>query len=94
MTAIESTQTSPPSKPAAFSRRITSKISVRNLAGLLRRTGLSYRAGVDLLKIWEQEAARGRPIHRQHMETIHRSIRNHQFLQVELLRPHQILQSR
>ncbi|MCA9178086.1 MAG: type II secretion system F family protein [Planctomycetales bacterium] len=66
-----------PDKPAeaVFTRHIAGRISVRHLSQLLSRVGTSYHAGVDLLKIWEYECRRGRTRHRQHMQTVHDSIR-------------------
>ena len=80
--SIDTSTPTPPPKPQevdrepVFSKGITPKISARNLAQLMRRTGLAYRAGVDLLKIWEQESKRGRATHQRQMEIVYEGIRN------------------
>jgi type II secretory pathway component PulF len=50
-------------------------ISTRHLVDVFRRVGVSLRAGVDILRVWEVEAGRGSPRHRDHMRNIHKRIR-------------------
>ena len=50
------------------------RISTRNLAQLCRRTGTSLRAGIDVRRIWEQEAQRGGAAQREHASRISRRI--------------------
>lgn len=80
--SLRTTSPTPPPLPdeqrpsGVFGKRIVPSISVRSLAGLLRRAGLAYRSGVDLLKIWEQEQTRGRPRHQAQMAIVYAGIRN------------------
>lgn len=73
--SLQKHPTPEPSPAPVFSSRIVPSISVRKLALLLRRIGLSFRAGVDILKIWDQEAGRGSHRHREQMAQVASRIR-------------------
>ncbi|WP_425617913.1 type II secretion system F family protein [Anatilimnocola sp. NA78] len=49
-------------------------ISSSELIGLCQRVGNSLKAGVDVRRLWQQEATRGKESHRRHMEQIFRHI--------------------
>jgi len=49
-------------------------ISSGELIGLCQRVGTSLHAGVDVRRIWQQEASRGKESHRRYMEQIYRHI--------------------
>lgn len=46
------------------------RISTRKLSELLRRVGISSRAGVDLRRTWQQEAQRGSPNHQHRLRIV------------------------
>ena len=49
-------------------------ISYSKLAQLLRRLGNSYQAGVDLRKLWSQEAQFGSPSHRYYCDHVRKQL--------------------
>lgn len=46
------------------------QIGIRPLSQILRRVALSHRAGLDIRTIWEKEANRGSPAHRQRINSV------------------------
>ncbi|QDU25430.1 Type II secretion system protein F [Anatilimnocola aggregata] len=53
---------------------LTWTISAGELIGLCQRVGTSIKAGVDIRRIWQSEASRGKESHRRHMEQIFRRV--------------------
>jgi type IV pilus assembly protein PilC len=53
---------------------ISWSISSKELIGLCQRVGQSLQAGLDVRRVWQQEASRGREKHRRHMEHIFRQV--------------------
>ena len=53
---------------------LTWSISTKELIGLCQRVGHSLQAGLDVRRVWQQEATRGREKHRRHMEHIFRQV--------------------
>ena len=51
------------------------QMSMSEMAGFFRRTDTSYRAGIDLLKILEQESARGSAAYRLKIQRLHDQLR-------------------
>jgi type II secretory pathway component PulF len=49
-------------------------ISAKELIGLCQRVGQSLKAGVEIRRVWKQEASRGSSTHRRHMEHIVRAV--------------------
>jgi type IV pilus assembly protein PilC len=49
---------------------LTWSISTKELIGLCQRVGQSLQAGLEVRRVWQQEATRGRDKHRRHMEHI------------------------
>lgn len=50
------------------------RIGTRPLAQLLRRLGISLKAGLDLRRLWEQESRQGLPLHRERLAEVSRRV--------------------
>src|SRR5690349_14087101 len=64
----------PRSRPNAALGGVSWAISAQELISLCHRVGQSLHAGVEIRRVWKQEANRGSATHRRHMEHIFQEV--------------------